>query len=69
MRDTRIKSVADLEAYGVPILGVVPAFNSKSSKKSGKYAYGGYESYSNAASSVEQKNASVDEKKSKKGKK
>lgn len=52
LSDRRIKSVADVETFGIPILGVVPNFSSKPSRKSSSYAYSGYASYSHAAESA-----------------
>ena len=67
MQDRRISSEADLEEYGVPVLGVIPAFNSKPTKKGRKYAYGGYDAYSSAADKAESDNDIKEE--SKKNKK
>jgi hypothetical protein len=53
-RDTRIKNVQDLEAYGVPILGSVPSFDGKAPSKSKKYSYSGYDAYSDSAVKLEQ---------------
>lgn len=52
-KDTRIRSISDLNLGGIPILGVVPSFDGKPSKRAGKYSYSGYDSYSRAASTQE----------------
>ena len=53
INDIRIRTVADIERYKIPVLGVVPAFSSSPVKKGKKYAYGGYDTYSNASAKLE----------------
>ncbi len=65
IRDIRIKAVSELEAYGVPVLGVVPSFDSKASKKMGKYSYSGYDAYYQASAKAEDKDKDKDKDKAK----
>lgn len=53
IRDRSIKSVADAENFGVPVLGVIPDFSPKSHKRKSKNSYSGYEKYSKAAIDAE----------------
>ena len=71
MQDRRIRIVSDVEKYGFPILGVVPAFSSKPKKNSKKYAYSGYETYSRASSKAEnaEENSYASDKKGKENRK
>ncbi|MBO7253880.1 MAG: hypothetical protein J6V36_01095 [Clostridia bacterium] len=65
LQDRRILSSDDLEQYEVPVLGVIPAFNSSGSKKGGKYAYSGYSSYSEMSNKIEENAEKSSEKKKK----
>lgn len=65
MQDRRIAVSNDLEQYEVPILGVIPSFDSSENKKGGKYAYSGYSSYSGASNRIEENGQKSPQKKKK----
>lgn len=54
IHDRSIKTVSDVEGFGVPVLGVIPNFSSKPSKKGQSYSYRGYEKYSKASFEAEE---------------
>ena len=68
IQDRRISSSADIEEYEIPVLGVIPSFDSKPIKKGRKYAYGGYDTYSTASDRAE-KNQNSKKQSNEKGKK
>ncbi len=54
IQDIRIRTIADMDRYKIPVLGVVPSFSSAPVKKGKKYAYGGYGTYSDESSKIEE---------------